>query len=65
MEVHEAESGDRRAEVQVNDVLPTDAPQGLAVAHPGQCIHYLLIPRQLNAEPAQHIRFHVAAKTDN
>ena len=51
MEVHEAEPGDWRTQVQVDDKLPADTAQGLAVAHPGQGIHYLLVPGQLDAKP--------------
>lgn len=51
VEIHEAEARHRGAQVKVDDVLLADPPQGLAVAHPGQSIHYLLITRQLDAKP--------------
>lgn len=43
MEIHQAKARHRGTQVKVDDVLLADPPQGLAVAHPGQSVHYLLI----------------------
>lgn len=51
--VHEAEARDWRPQVEVNDVLLAYSPQRLAVTHPCQGIHYLLIPWQLDAKPVR------------
>ena len=52
VEVHQPEARDRGTQVQVNHILPAHPPQSLAVTHPGQSIHNLLIPGQLDAKPA-------------
>ena len=45
VEVHQAKARHRGTQVKVDDILLADPPQGLAVAHPGQSVHDLLIPR--------------------
>ena len=50
--VHEAEARDRWSQVQVNHVLPRNAAQILGVAHPGEGVDDLVVPRQLVAIPA-------------
>lgn len=55
MEIHQAETRHRGSQVQVDDILLAHPPQSLTVAHPGQGVHYLLIPWQLDAKPATHV----------
>ena len=51
MEVHEAKLADWWLQVEVDDVLPADPFQVLAVAHPRQMVDDLLIPWNLEAIP--------------
>ena len=53
MEVHQPELADGRLQVQVDDMLSAHALQVLCVAHPGQRVQDLLVPRQLEAKSAQ------------
>lgn len=63
--VHQAEARDWGSQVQVNDILLTHSPQGLAVTHPCQGIHYLLVARQLDAKSANTacLSVHTQAET--
>lgn len=53
MVVKQAEAGDRRLHVQVYGVFPRHPPQVLAVAHPCQRVHNLIVAGHLDVEPVQ------------
>ena len=53
VEVHQPELADGRLQVQVDDMLSAHTLQVLCVAHPGQRVQDLLVPRQLEAKSAR------------